>query len=173
VETARRGRAVQQNIGAREAEGEVLLFLHADTRLPEGYIRDVFDTLMAPGTALGAFRFKTDMAGPAMRLIEMVANLRSRFLQLPYGDQALFMRKRLFMAIDGFPEVPIAEDLLLIRQVIRKGSVRIVPKSITTSGRRWREVGPIKTFLINQMIIAGYLLKISPLALSSVYHRRK
>ena len=115
------GRARQQNLGAAEARGETLLFLHADTLLPQGYLPRVFETLMAPGTVLGAFRFKTDFRRPFMRLVEWMTHLRATFLHLPYGDQAIFMRKTTFEKTGGFPVVPIGEDLLLVRRLIRRG----------------------------------------------------
>ena len=168
-----RGRALQQNFGAQRARGHMLLFLHADTRLPGDYINHVFTVFLEPETALGAFRFKTDLNSPSMRVIEFVGNIRSRFLQLPYGDQALFTRKSLFESIGGFPEVPIAEDLFFSRRISRHGPVRIAPASVITSARRWRIHGALRTTLINQMIVAGVLFRVSPSLLASIYHKRR
>jgi hypothetical protein len=103
---------VPYNRTGAAAAGTVLLFLHADTRLPKGYASDVFELFLDPRTILGAFRFKTDSDEPRMRIIEFLANFRSQHLGLPYGDQALFIRRAAFVRAGGFPEVPIAEDLV-------------------------------------------------------------
>ncbi len=120
-----RGRALQQNRGAAVARGKVLLFLHADTQLPDGYAAHVFETLLDPGTAVGAFRFKTDLNKPFMKFIEFMTNMRSRCFKLPYGDQGLFMRRSIFESVGRFPEVPVAEDLLLVRRLSKRGIIRI------------------------------------------------
>ncbi|MBW2091629.1 MAG: TIGR04283 family arsenosugar biosynthesis glycosyltransferase [Deltaproteobacteria bacterium] len=163
------GRARQQNRGAAIARGRVLLFLHADTILPGGFVDHVFDTLIDPKTVLGAFRFKTDLNHPLMKVFEPLVNFRSVFLQLPYGDQALFLRKSVFERIGGFPDVPIAEDLLLVSRLAKQGRIRTAPVAAITSGRRWRERGVLLTTLINYVILAGYFLNISPHVLASIY----
>jgi rSAM/selenodomain-associated transferase 2/rSAM/selenodomain-associated transferase 1 len=165
-----RGRAIQQNRGAEVARGGVFLFLHADTRMPTGYVEQIFETLLDPHTVLGAFRFKTDNESALMRVIELAANFRAQYLNMPYGDQGLFMRRSLFDAIGGFPEVPIAEDLLLARLLSRKGRIQIVPAFSVTSGRRWQRLGLVRTTFINYTIVAGIYLSISPRVLASLYH---
>ncbi len=166
---APRGRARQQNRGAAEARGRVLLFLHADSVLPGGYARAVFRTLLHRSTAAGAFRFRTDGRGPMMAAVACLTQLRSRLFQLPYGDQGLFLRRETFDEAGGFPEVPIAEDLLLVRRLSRLGRIRTVPEAVTTSARRWRRLGVLRTTLINQRIVAGLLLGRPPEALASLY----
>jgi rSAM/selenodomain-associated transferase 2/rSAM/selenodomain-associated transferase 1 len=175
VERSPCGRAVQQNRGAGVARGKVLLFLHADTLLPTGYVDHVFETLMDFRSTLGAFRFKTDMDRPLMKVIEFVTHLRSQYLKRPYGDQALFIRKSVFHSIGGFPEVPIAEDLLFVRKFSKQGRILIAPAEAVTSARRWQTLGLLRTTLINQIIVAGCYLGISPHALASLYpvpHRK-
>ena len=169
VESSYRGRALQQNRGASCASGRVLLFLHADTRLPGGYVNHVFEILMDPKTVAGAFRFKTTIDGSLMKLIELMTNIRSQYFNLPYGDQGLFIRKRVFDSIEGFPEVPIAEDLSLVRRLLRKGRIRIAPVYALTSARRWQTLGLLHTTLINQLVLAGLCLGISPSKLESLY----
>ena len=164
-----RGRALQQNAGAAAASGSVLLFLHADTLLPKDYVTQVFETLMDRRVALGAFRFRTDLDRPLMRGIEFTTHIRSRYLRLPYGDQALFLRKSHFQAAGGFPEMPIAEDLVFVRLVSKLGRVGIAPADAITSARRWKEVGLLRTTLINQVILAGFALGISPKTLARLY----
>jgi len=167
------GRARQQNCGAAFARGENLLFLHGDTLLPEKYITEVFDTLMARGTVLGAFRFKTDFHRPLMRLVELVTHLRSKYLRLPYGDQGIFMKKSIFEKAGGFPVVPIGEDLSLVRHLIKheKAQVMITKGAAVTSGRRWKTHGPLRTTWINQQMLAGMALGISPETLFRLYKR--
>ena len=168
-----RGRAVQQNIGAASARGGVFLFLHADTRLPAGYVHHVFETLMDPGVALGAFRFKTDWNRPLMRLVEFLTNTRARHLKLPYGDQCLFVRRSLFESVGGFPEVPIAEDLYLARRLLKEGRVVISPACAVTSGRRWQTLGVVRTTLINQIILAGAFFGVVPRLLAPLYRHAR
>lgn len=167
------GRARQQNLGAAAATGENLLFLHADTLLPEGFAIQVFETLMSQMTVLGAFRFKTDFSHPLMHLVEWITRLRSEYLRLPYGDQALFMNKSIFEKIGGFPVVPIGEDLLLVRLLTKqeKAQVVIAANAATTSGRRWKKMGPLRTTWINQMILAGMALGIDRRTLSRLYQK--
>ena len=167
----RRGRALQQNRGAAAARGSVLLFLHADTLLPKDYVAQVFETLMNRKVTLGAFRFKTDLDRPLMMAIQVMTNIRARIFGLPYGDQALFLRKTHFQTAGGFPEMPIAEDLFFVRLVSKQGRIAIAPAHAVTSGRRWKEVGLLKTTLINQLILAGFALGISPETLAALYHR--
>lgn len=163
------GRALQQNRGAAAARGEVLLFLHADTHLPCNYVDHVFETLMDRRTLLGAFRFATDIHTPAMRSVAFFTNLRAGWLNLPYGDQGLFMRKLDFDAAGGFPEVPIAEDLLLVRRMARKGRITLAPAAAVTSGRRWQRLGTMRTTIINAIIAVGSLAGVAPRRLAPLY----
>ena len=153
VVESKRGRSFQQNKGAELAKGKILLFLHADTRLPKDYPFYVFNIFMDPECIVGAFRFKTDMEHPFMKIIEFVANIRARYLGLPYGDQALFMEKSIFEAIGGFPEVPIAEDLYLMQRVSKMGKVGIVPECAITSSRKWKNYGIIKTTYLHWRVL--------------------
>lgn len=164
-----RGRAVQQNLGAKAATGRVLLFLHADTLLPAGYVNYMFEVLMDRKTVAGAFRFKTNLDYPAMKLIEFVANIRSRYLKLPYGDQGLFILKSVFESVGGFPEVPIAEDLYFLRCLSRYGRIKITSAYALTSARRWQTLGLFRTTLINYIILMGCCLGVSSHILAGLY----
>jgi len=169
VLTTRKGRALQQNAGAASARGKVLLFLHADTLLPERYVEHVFETLLSRRTAAGAFRFKTDCRVPLISAVEWMTNVRSRLFQLPYGDQALFIERAQFNAVGGFPHVSIAEDLLLVRRLRKHGRIRIAEAEAVTSGRRWQRVGVVRTTLINWIIMTGCHLGVSPDSLAPLY----
>ncbi len=165
-------RAVQMNAGAAAARGRLLLFLHADTRLPPGYAAEIRRTLARPTTAAGAFRLGIDGAGRGLRLIAGAANLRARWLRLPYGDQGLFTTQELFWRAGGFPPLPIMEDVLLVRRLRRHGRVRLAPGRVRTSARRWLAIGLLRTWLVNQWILAAFALGASPERLAAWYRRR-
>jgi rSAM/selenodomain-associated transferase 2/rSAM/selenodomain-associated transferase 1 len=165
------GKAIQMNTGAATAAGDILVFLHADTLLPEGFRNQIVATLNQRGVAAGAFRLSIDSPAAGIRFIECMANLRSRFLQLPYGDQALFMKKSLFDRIGGFPRMQIMEDFILVRRLKHKGKIVIVPKAVVTSPRRWSHLGILKTWLINQLIIMAYYLGLPSERLTRIYRR--
>ncbi|MBD2020925.1 TIGR04283 family arsenosugar biosynthesis glycosyltransferase [Leptolyngbya sp. FACHB-36] len=156
------GRAIQMNAGARVASGEILLFLHSDTHLPKGFDRRIRQTLNHPSVIVGAFELAISGTVAGLRLVEWGVNVRSRRLQLPYGDQGIFLRAETFRKLGGFPELPIMEDFELVCRLRRLGRVAIVPAAVLTSGRRWQKLGVLKTTLINQLAIAAYLLGVSP-----------
>lgn len=165
------GRGAQLNVGAARAGAPVLLFLHADTMLPEGYATLVSQTLADERVALGAFSLAIAGASPGQQIVARLANWRSRWLGLPYGDQALFLRAEVFRQLGGFRAWPILEDLDLVRRARKLGRIAIVPKPVTTSSRRWRQLGTLRTTLINQMMLAGYALGFSPQSLALFYRR--
>ncbi len=167
------GRAVQQNRGAWAARGRVLLFLHADTRLPPDYGTHIFHTLMDREIILGAFGFGTDLQTPAMEKIALLANLRAKWLHMPYGDQGLFLRRTDFLKVGGFPDQPIAEDLFLVRRLRRRGRIAIAPAVVTTSARRWRRLGILRTTLINTIIAIGCIAGVAPERLATLYRLPK
>ncbi len=165
----RPGRAAQQNRGAAAAQGDVLLFLHADTRLPQGFVGNIFETLMDPGVVLGAFRFQMNCKTPVMRWITFWTNLRAKWLRLPYGDQGLFLRRDDFKAGGGFPDVPIAEDLYLVRRMAKQGRIDLASAAAVTSSRRWQRLGPLRTTMINTVIAIGCLAGVNPRRLAPLY----
>jgi rSAM/selenodomain-associated transferase 2/rSAM/selenodomain-associated transferase 1 len=166
-------KAGQMNAGAAHASGDVLLFLHADTCLPEKFDEKVLTAVARNGFSAGAFTLGIDTDSPCLRFIERVANWRARFFQMPYGDQALFVSRNFFNAVGGFPEIPIMEDFELIRRLKRKGKIVILPESVRTSARRWQNFGIIKAWLLNQMIIIGYYIGVRPPRLARWYRREK
>lgn len=173
VLTAAACKATQMNSGAAEASGDALIFLHADTRLPENFETSVPAALARDEVCAGAFSLGIDSNAGGLRLIERVANWRSRFFQMPYGDQALFVTRGLFHKIGGYPDYPIMEDFELVRRLKKKGQIVILPESVQTSARRWLKFGIVKTWLLNQLIIVAFYLGISPQRLSQWYRREK
>lgn len=167
------GRARQMNAGAIEASGEVLLFLHADTRLPKDFDRYINSALAEPDVIAGAFRLELDGAQRGLRLIEKMANWRSHRLQMPYGDQAIFMRTEVFHRFGGFPPMPLMEDFELVRRLRKHGRIFIAPVPVISSARRWLKLGIFKTTCINQIIIAAYLAGASPERISRWYNYRR
>ena len=166
-------RSKQMNRGAATATGDVLLFLHADTRLPKNFDRLILDSLAQPGVAAGAFALGIDAPTPALRLIERIANWRSRFLRIPYGDQGIFMLSRVFHEAGGFSDLPIMEDFELIRRLRRKGDIITLSASVLTSSRRWQNLGILKTTLINQLVVIAYYMGIPPKTIARLYRRKK
>ena len=141
VVTALVGRGGQLNCGAALATRETLLFLHADTLLPDDFAARIQAVLALPQTVAGAFRLRIDAQGSGYRCIEWGANLRSRLLGMPYGDQAIFVRTLVLRQAGGVPRQPILEDIALIRRLKRFGRIRIAPAAVTTSARRWPRAG--------------------------------
>ena len=166
-------RSLQMNIGADAASKDILLFLHADTLLPENFDGHVLGALYQPGVVAGAFELRIDSPVPSLKLIEWVANWRSRYLKTPYGDQAIFMFSNVFHQMGGFPNIPIMEDFKLIRRFQRIGEVLTLPVPVITSPRRWLNHGILKTTLINQLIVVLYFMGIPPDTIARLYGRSK
>jgi GT2 family glycosyltransferase len=161
------------NAGAALARGETLLFLHADTLLPPGYLPAIFRSLNTSEVVGGAFRFAIADAFPGRGFVEMTTNLRSRVWRLPYGDQALFVRRCVFEAIGGFPELSIMEDFEFVRRLRRRGSIALLEETACTSGRRWQHLGFLRTTVINQLVLMGYRWGVNPMKLASWYRRQR
>lgn len=167
------GRAKQMNAGAAAAAGQTLLFLHADTGLPDGFAGAVFDALSDPRVVAGAFTYQTDLDRPTMRVLEHLARFRSKHLHLPYGDQGLFVRRDIFESLGGFPDLPLAEDLHFVRRLRSVGRIASLPLVAVTSARRSRKLGVLKTTAINQLVVAGCFLCVSPDTLAAMSQRLK
>jgi len=163
------GRAAQQNEGAAVSRGRHLLFLHADTLLPDGYADLIRRTLERPATVAGAFRFRTDGSSAAMRLVEWGANIRSALFQWPYGDQGLFMEKRVFDELGGFSPLPIMEDYELVSRLRRRGPVVTLNEAAITSARRWQRLGALRTTGLNLAMVAGFRAGVPPERLARFY----
>ena len=162
VITAPRGRASQMNAGAAASRGQILLFLHADTRLPFAWVDQINTVLDKRQVVAGAFRLAFDAVGPALGLIEHATNLRSWLLDLPYGDQAFFVPRAVFDKVGGYRDLPVMEDYDLIRRLRRLGRIGIAPSAVITSARRWLHSGTLRTTLVHQLMILGWHIGVSP-----------
>jgi rSAM/selenodomain-associated transferase 2 len=165
------GRAMQMNAGAAIAQGNILLFLHGDTQVPKAFDRWVEDALES--AIAGAFELTIAGKNWQLRLIEWGITVRSHVLQLPYGDQAIFIKADTFHRFGGFPELPIMEDFVLIQKLKKRGRIAIVPATVRTSARRWQTQGIWKTTLMNQVMILGFYLGVRPETLRRWYRSGK
>jgi len=171
------GRGRQMNAGAAVATGDVLLFLHADTALPAGFTSHVARAMTAatagrapgprPRIVAGAFRLRIDAPNTSFRLIEAAVYRRSRWLGMPYGDQAIFLRTETFRTVGGYPEVDAMEDFAMMLRLRKLGRIAIVPASVTTSARRWLSGGVWRTTLMNQLCVWAWLAGVSATRIAS------
>lgn len=152
-----RGRARQMNAGAQAAAGDVLLFLHADTRLPTQGITQVQEAL-ARGSTWGRFDVRIDGNSPWLRLIALLMNLRSRWSGIATGDQAIFVMRTAFDAEGGFPDQPLMEDIELSKRLKRVGKPACLRGPVVTSGRRWESRGIWRTILLMWRLRWAYWL---------------
>jgi len=166
-----KGRAVQMNAGALAASGQILLFLHVDTHLPEEFEEAVKETIMV-GAVAGAFLFGTDLSTPSMNIIENSAHFRSFRLGIVFGDQAIFAAREAFFRAGAYPEQPVMEDYELWKRLGRVGKRSLIPLSVTTSARKWEKQGVWRITLMNQVVTWLYLLGVSPERLAGWYRSR-
>jgi rSAM/selenodomain-associated transferase 2 len=163
VISSKRGRGTQMNAGAKEAGGDILLFLHADCVLPEGAFGVVRETLSDQRVAAGGFRLSIEHPGLLFRVIERGANLRSALTRLVYGDQGLFMRKETFIKLGGFKNMPLMEDVEISQRLKRTGKIAFVDPPVRTLPRRWLKEGPVYTTLRDWAIAMAYtVFKVRP-----------
>ena len=153
-----RGRARQLRLGGENSTGEVVLFLHADTQLESGWQEGVRRALSDPECAGGAFAFRFAERGTRERWIERGVALRVAIFRLPYGDQALFVRRSVLERMGGMPIVPMMEDLDLVRAIKRAGRLEMLGQTATTSSRRYAEGGTLRTIGLHQLALLGWWL---------------
>jgi len=164
------GRAKQMNAGAALARGEMIVFLHADTKLPAGTFERIEEVLQNRQFVAGAFDLAIDSTNFLVRFIAAVARIRSRLTRIPYGDQAIFMRKEYFEKIGRFREIPLMEDVDLMRRIKRKrDKICILPQQVTTSARRWQTEGIGYTTIRNIILVTLFCLGVSPDRLARFY----
>lgn len=162
------GRGVQQNRGAAAAVTEMLIFLHVDTRIPHNALSLVEDALRR--FAAGAFSLGIDSSRGFLKLGERLANLRSKITRIPYGDQALFMRRDAFFSLGGFQEIPLMEDVALALELRKRGiPIHILREKTCTSDRRWRDEGAVRGTVRNWMIYTLFRIGVSPDRLIGYY----
>lgn len=169
VITAPRGRAVQMNVGAVAATGDVLLFLHADTRLPAEADRLVLDGLARSGRQWGRFDVRISGRHPLLRVVAALMNIRSRLTGIATGDQAMFVRRDLFERVGGFPAIPLMEDVAFSRAAKRVGEPLCLSPRAITSGRRWEQRGVMRTILLMWRLRLAYSLGAAPARLAHLY----
>jgi rSAM/selenodomain-associated transferase 2 len=172
VETPQ-GRAVQMNAGARASTGDVLLFLHADTLLPQGFPAAVARALADPDACGGRFDVELTPQTPLLWLVGALMNVRSRVSRIATGDQALFVRRETFARLGGFAEIPLMEDIDFSRRLKRAGRVVCLRERVATSSRRWIQGGPLRTILLMWMLRLLYFCGVPPGALCRLYTDRR
>jgi len=164
-----RGRARQMNAGAKRAAGEILLFLHADSFLPSRALEAIEEAVRSSGVVGGAFRFRVDSRHFFLKFVERMANLRSRFLQLPYGDQGIFVRRPIFERLGGYADLPLMEEVDLIRRLKKEGELVLLEEAVTTSPRRWLREGVYRTSFRNLILLGLYFAGVHPRRLANRY----
>lgn len=166
---APRGRAAQMNAGAAQARGEILLFLHADTRLPEDADRMIRHELAPGGAAWGRFDVEIQGASPMLKCVARAMNLRSRWTGIATGDQAIFVRREIFQALGGFPDIALMEDIALSKRLKTYGAPACLRTPAKTSGRRWEKNGVFATILLMWRLRLAYFLGADPARLARLY----
>jgi rSAM/selenodomain-associated transferase 2 len=172
VIAAPRGRASQMDAGFREARGEIVLFLHADTRLDAGWLDELGAAVADPGVAGGAFRLALEADLLRARIWERGVALRSRLLRLPYGDQALFVRREILAAAGGIAPTPIFEDLDLVALIRRHGRLALLRTRAWTSPRRYQRNGWLAQTALNLAALAGWALGLPRARIATWYRAR-
>jgi rSAM/selenodomain-associated transferase 2 len=175
--TSQPWRSRQMNAGAAAARGRTLVFLHADTYLPQNALTEIDAVLRDDRFDGGAFQLQFDSGRIVYRFMSRFVTLRSRWNRLPYGDQAIFVRRRYFERIGGYRDIPIMEDVEFVRRIRRfGGKLKILDSTVRTSCRRMEAEGIAKRVLQNWMVTVLYGLGVSPEKLARFYtdnYRRK
>lgn len=170
IEFGQANRAQQMNAAARLARGEALLFLHADVCLPPAALTAIELALSDAAVIGGCFEFSFPAASPAaFRLYAWGVNLRTRLFRTATGDQAIFVRRQVFVELGGYRDLPLIEDVELFKSLKRCGQVALLPQRVSVSPRRWQRHGLLRTGLLMYALRAGYWLGISPARLKSFF----
>ncbi len=165
-----KGRARQMNYGASCASGAVLLFLHADTRLPDNGLTRIMKAMEDPRVVAGAFDLGIDTTRNIFRITEQYVALRTRLTRVPFGDQAFFIRREYFETIGGYRDIPLMEDVELMKRIRRRRDrISIIPEKVLTSARRWEKEGILYCTLRNWVLQTLYVLGVSPEQLARWY----
>jgi rSAM/selenodomain-associated transferase 2 len=169
VISAPRGRALQMNAGAAKASGDVLLFLHADTRLPADADHVVLNGLDRSGRAWGRFDVEIDGRHPLLLVVGWLMGLRSRLTGIATGDQAIFARRDAFQAAGGFAEIPLMEDIALCKRLKRVSRPLCLRERVVTSGRRWEKNGVLNTMVLMWRLRLAFFFGADPKELARHY----
>ena len=167
--TAPRGRARQMNEGAKASRGDVLLFLHADTQLPQDPGRLIESAFADPAVVGGRFDVRFASSSLWSRIISAFMNRRSRLTGISTGDQALFVRRQVFEQLGGFADIPLMEDIDFSRRLKQAGRIATLRETVTTSFRRWETQGPLRTILLMWTLRFLYWAGVSPDRLQHFY----
>ena len=171
--SSQKGRGHQMNRGAEIAKGDTLLFLHADTTLPENAITRIEETMKNHKIIGGRFDVRFDDDRFVFKLIAFLMNWRSRLTGIFTGDQAIFIRKSIFKDKSGYPEIPLMEDIELSKRMRMAGRTACLKDRAITSARKWKKEGIIKTILLMWLLRFLYFFNASPEFLSRIYYRKK
>jgi rSAM/selenodomain-associated transferase 2 len=169
VMSSPRGRAAQMNVGAAAASGDVLLFLHADTLLPDDAFSAIEKALALPQVVSGAFRVCFNCRHWSYRLVSFTVNVRSQMRKIFTGDQAYFIRSASFKTVGGYPDQPLMEDLEIITRLRKIGQVVLLPQYVTTSARRHERIGLMRSVLLMWYLRTLYKFGTSPEQLQRMY----
>jgi rSAM/selenodomain-associated transferase 2 len=164
-----RGRALQMNAGAAKASGNVLLFLHADTRLPKDAEHLVLNGLDRSGRAWGRFDARIEGRHPLLPVVAWLMGIRSRITGIATGDQAIFVRREAFRAAGGFPAIPLMEDIALCKRLKRVSRPLCLRECVATSGRRWEKNGIFSTVFLMWRLRLAFFLGADPATLAHRY----
>jgi len=165
-----RGRARQMNAGARAAAGDVLLFLHADTWLPDGATPLIEGALADPAVVGGRFDVRFDTRRRVLRTVAWFMNARSRATSICTGDQAIFVRRAAFEAVGGYPDIPLMEDIELSRRLRARGRLAALRARVTTSARKWEREGPLRTIGLMWTLRLLHFFGVAPARLHRWYY---
>jgi rSAM/selenodomain-associated transferase 2 len=167
-----KGRGKQMNKGASLAHGDILLFLHTDTELPEAAFTVISSTMDKAQCVAGSFDLGIKSERLIFRLIEQIVHFRTRITGIPYGDQAIFVKREVFNNMKGYREIPLMEDVDLMKRIKKKGSgICIIPLRVKTSPRRWDREGVFYCTLRNRALISLYHLGVDPEKLVKFYYK--
>lgn len=166
------GRARQMNLGAQQAQADVLLFLHADTRLPDQAIALILSAV-AQGWSWGRFDVQFDSPQTIFKLIAGMMNARSRLTGIATGDQAIFITRQAFRAVGGFPEIALMEDIAISVALKKLGKPCCLKTKVVTAARRWQQHGILRTILLMWCLRLRYFFGANPDELAAQYYRRQ
>jgi rSAM/selenodomain-associated transferase 2 len=171
VVAAPRGRAVQMNAGAAKASADIILFLHADTVLPESFI-NLLETFSDSSLLWGFFTPRLSGSHGLLRFVEKGMSWRSRLTHVATGDQAIFVRRELFNQLGGFPELALMEDVAFSKLLRRVAQPLVWPDPVITSSRRWEQNGIVKTILLMWWLRLLYVCGVAPATLQRLYYKK-